>query len=206
METQKDNFTDLTDIDDDNEETVITKTASKEILSITMADLFTADQCKQIRETIIDELWLDVKVIGNEDLHKGFRQKLRGSVTDFPFLPIKEITKQANDSIFDFDLLGIIDQDYPQVFKYDTDQYYNYHVDINPLAPSRKISFIVNLTGSDECQGGNIEFINTTMNDDAHMKQGTIIIFPSFMPYRITPVTSGSKLIIVGHIHGALFK
>ena len=78
METQKDNFTDLTDIDDDNEETVITKTASKEILSITMADLFTADQCKQIRETIIDELWLDVKVIGNEDLHKGFRQKLRG--------------------------------------------------------------------------------------------------------------------------------
>ncbi len=205
MESKTENFTDLLD-DSEEEKVVVKKTASREILNITRADLFTKEQCQQIIDTIIEELWLDVKVIGNENLHVGSRQKLRGQITSFPFSDIKEITKQANDDIFDFDLLGIIDQDYPQVFKYTENQYYNLHVDINPFAPSRKISFVINLSDTDEYEGGEIKFLNTNMEDRNHMRQGTILIFPSFIPYEITPVTKGTKLIIVGHVHGAIFK
>lgn len=204
MENKENNFTDL--LDDTEEDVVVKKVASREILNITRADIFSPEQCQRIRETIIEELWLDVKVVGDENLHLGSRQKLRGQITSFPFVDLKEITKQANDDIFDFDLLGIIDQDYPQIFKYTENQYYNLHVDINPFAPSRKISFIVNLSDQNEYEGGEINFLNTKMQDNNHMRQGSILIFPSFIPYEITPVTKGTKLIIVGHVHGAIFK
>jgi len=196
------NFTDLSDID----EPVVDQIASKEILSITMAELFTVDECNSIKSTFIDELWMKTKVIGNKELHQGERQKLRGDLSGFPFEPIHQITKEANEKIFDFVLLGIIDQDYPQVFRYKKDDYYSWHVDINPLAITRKLSFIVNLSNSSEYTGGEIEFLNTNSENTIINSQGSIIIFPSFLPYQIKPVTSGEKNIIIGHIHGPLFR
>jgi predicted 2-oxoglutarate/Fe(II)-dependent dioxygenase YbiX len=197
------NFTDLSEIDD---EPVVELIASKEILSITMAELFTSEQCASIRSTFIDELWMKTKVVGDQDLHQGERQKLRGELSGFPFDPIREITKEANDKIFDFVLLGIIDQDYPQVFKYTANNYYNWHVEINPLATTRKLSFIVNLSDKGEYTGGEIEFLNTSIEDTLVDTQGSIIIFPSFLPYQIKPILTGERTIIIGHIHGPIFR
>ncbi len=201
MENEKTNFTDLAAEEDDIN---VKPIASKEILSIITSDLFDQEACEKILSTAIDELWMKIKVVGDEDLHSGERQKLRGDISKFPFEDIRAITKEANDKVFDFDLLGIIDQDYPQLFRYTEGSYHNWHVDINPLAPTRKLSFIINL--NKEFEGGNIEFLNTTHEGDIMDKQGTIIIFPSFLPYRISKITSGTKYIIAGHIHGSLFK
>jgi PKHD-type hydroxylase len=196
------NFTDLSEI----EEPTVDAIASKEILSITMAELFTPEQCANIRSTFIDELWMKTKVVGDHDLHQGERQKLRGDLSGFPFDDIREITKEANEKIFDFVLLGIIDQDYPQVFRYTENNYYNWHVEINPLAITRKLSFIVNLSNETEYTGGEIEFLNTSVENTLANTQGSIIIFPSFLPYQIKPVLSGERTIIIGHIHGPLFR
>lgn len=196
------NFTDLSEI----EEPAAEEIASKEILSITMAELFTEEQCATIRSTFIDELWMKTKVVGDVDLHQGERQKLRGELSGFPFNDIREITKEANEKIFDFVLLGIIDQDYPQVFRYKENNYYNWHVEINPLATTRKLSFIVNLSNETEYTGGEIEFLNTSVENTLVNTQGSIIVFPSFLPYQIKPVLSGERNIIIGHIHGPLFK
>jgi PKHD-type hydroxylase len=197
------NFTDITDIDDD---VTVTSIASQEILSITMAELFTEEECNRIKSTIIDELWMKTKVVGDQDLHHAERQKLRGELTGFPFESIKNITKEANSKIFDFNLLGIIDQDYPQLFRYSKDDYYNWHVEINPLAPSRKLSFIINLSDSSEYTGGDIEFLNTNLENTLVNTKGSIIIFPSFLPYQIKPVLSGNRVLVVGHVHGSVFK
>jgi PKHD-type hydroxylase len=196
------NFTDLSEIEEPSVETI----ASKEILSITMAELFSSEECANIESTIIDELWMKTKVIGNIELHQGERQKLRGELTGFPFEAIRTVTKEANDTIFDFTLLGIIDQDYPQIFRYKENNYYDWHVEVNPLAITRKLSFIVNLSNDSEYTGGKIEFLNTNVENTLINSQGSIIIFPSFLPYRITPVLSGERKIIIGHIHGPAFK
>jgi PKHD-type hydroxylase len=197
------NFTDLTDV---NEPVTVTSVASKEILSITTATLFSSAECEKIKSTAISELWLKTKVIGDQDLHRCERQKLRGELTGFPFSNIHAITKEANDKVFDFDLLGIIDQDYPQMFRYKENDYYDLHVDINPLSITRKLSFIVNLSDPSEYTGGEIQFLNTSIEKELVTSVGSIIIFPSFLPYKITPVLSGEKYIITGHIHGPLYK
>ena len=203
MNEQSTNFTELADIDD---ETSVSTIASKEILSITMAELFSTDECEKIKSTIIEELWMKTKVVGDQDLHRGFRQKLRGETADFPFVQIRNLTKEANTKIFDFALLGIIDQDYPQIFKYEKDNYYNWHVEINPFSATRKLSFIINLSDESEYTGGNIEFLNTSLENTLVNKQGSIIVFPSFLPFRITPILTGNRKIIVGHVHGPEFK
>jgi predicted 2-oxoglutarate/Fe(II)-dependent dioxygenase YbiX len=196
------NFTDLQNDIDVKVETI----ASKEILSITMAGLFNEQQCQDIAKTLIEELWMKTKVVGDASLHKCLRQKLRGELEGFPFADIRSITKEANEKVFDFNLLGIIDQDYPQIFRYQKDDYYDYHVEINPLAPTRKLSFIVNLSKPEDYEGGEIEFLNTTITNDLYRTQGTIFIFPSFLPYKINKVKSGSLDLIIGHIHGPLFR
>jgi hypothetical protein len=92
------NFTDL----EDDIEVKVTTAASKELLSITMAELFTVAECDEIKNTLVDELWMKVKVVGNQKLHQCLRQKLRGDITGFPFDPVRVITKEANEKIFDF--------------------------------------------------------------------------------------------------------
>ena len=193
------NFTDLA-----NE--LPTKLASLDIASINKSGLFNKDECDKILENCIEELWLPSTVVGDANLHSSRRQKLRGDVDGFPFLNIRDVTKQANDEIYDFSLIGIIDQDFPQVFKYSESNFYNWHIELNPVAPSRKITFIVNLSDPSTYDGGKIEFLNTNTAEANVSEQGACLIFPSYMPFRITPVTKGEMHIIVGHIHGALFK
>jgi predicted 2-oxoglutarate/Fe(II)-dependent dioxygenase YbiX len=196
------NTASFTDIDPINKE----QSASLELLSINVTSLFDTNQCTEILNNCIQELWIPVKNIGNEKLHSARRQKLRGDIHGFPFLDIRKVTKDANDRIYDFSLLGIIDQDFPQIFHYSEKNYYNWHIDLNIMASSRKISFIINLSDPKDYQGGDIEFLNTKMESEHTKQQGSCIIFPSFLPYRINPVKSGSKYVIVGHVHGALFR
>ena len=179
---------------------------SLEVTSINFADVFSNEECDLLKENVIDELWMPIKVQGDENHHKGFRQKLRGDVNGFPFDQIKEVTKAANNQVYGFDLLGIIDQDFPQVFKYTSDCYYNWHIDLNVVAPTRKMTFIINLSDENDYKGGDLEFLNINVSEYKVNTLGKIIVFPSYIPYRITPVTEGEKKIIIGHVHGATFK
>lgn len=195
---QTDSFTELAEFTN--------KTASLDIVSINKSSLFSKEECEKILNSSIEELWLPARVIGDGKLHVGRRQKVRGDVTGFPFMNIRSVTKKANDEIYDFNLLGIIDQDFPQVFKYSEKEYYDWHFDLNIMMPSRKITFIINLTDPAEYQGGAIEFLNIDTADSNIDEQGLCLIFPSYIPYRINPIKKGIKHILVGHIHGALFK
>jgi len=179
---------------------------SLDILSLNKTNLFNAEECEKIINGCIEDLWLPVKVIGTKDLHSSTRQKLRGEVEGFPFENIKSVTKTANEEIYDFKLIGVIDQDFPQIYKYEANDYYNWHMDLTPMAPSRKISFIINLSNPEAYEGGEIEFLNIDSAKGATSEQGTCLIFPSWTVYKINPVTKGKKLLILGHIHGSLFR
>lgn len=198
MTTEQSNFTDPALVSE--------KTASLDVVSINKTEIFSKEQCETILASCIDELWLPSTVVGASDFHESKRQKLRGNVQGFPFLDIREVTKQANIEIYDFNLMGIIDQDFPQVFKYSENNFYKMHLELNPAAPSRKISFIINLSDPSTYTGGELEFLNVDAHGGILQEQGACLTFPSYLPYCINPVTSGTRHIIVGHVHGAVFK
>lgn len=182
------------------------KLATLDILSLNKTSLFNKEECDKLLAGCIEDLWLPVKVVGEKGLHSSTRQKLRGEVDAFPFQNIKSVTKNANDEVYDFKLLGIIDQDFPQIFKYEVGDYYNWHMDLTPMAPTRKLSFIVNLTDPAEYEGGELEFLNIEAPRNVLNEQGSCLIFPSWTTYRINPVISGKKHLLVGHVHGAIFR
>ena len=81
--------------------------------------------------------------------------------------------------------------------------HYDWHVDIGQQANgSRKLGFTVQLSASADYDGGNLEFLNAAYDPKALRQQGIIVVFPAYFTHRITPVTRGERIAMVGWIHG----
>ena len=92
-----------------------------------------------------------------------------------------------------------------QLGKYYNGGFYGWHNDSNIISENpRKLSFTLLLNDSSEFKGGKLEFKNE--KEQPTLEQGTIIVFPSFIEHRVTPVTSGERYSAVTWMHGPNFK
>ena len=114
----------------------------------------------------------------------------------------------ANKQQWEYDLntlLGI------QVSKYEApDGHYRWHSDYGTSQNSeftRKLSASLLLTDPSEYEGGDLEFIDYHGNNVFAPKQkGSIIVFDSRVPHRVTPVTKGLRYSLVTWIYGPKLK
>ena len=122
----------------------------------------------------------------------------------------------ANKTDFGFDIDGVQDMQYTEYNSSD-DGFYDWHVDTQWCDSDhmfqRKISLTVQLSDSDEYEGGDFEIMNTewdtflkSLPEGGIRKKGTIIIFPSFVTHRVTPVTKGKRKSLVTWIDGSAFR
>ena len=80
-----------------------------------------------------------------------------------------------------------------QIAIYRESQHYKWHTDSALLTRDpniRKITVICMLSNKEEYTGGILELEGT---GEMQMNRGDIIAFPSFIPHRVTPVTSGIR-------------
>ena len=106
---------------------------------------------------------------------------------------------------------------------YGKGDYYGWHIDQSVIPKKdknknfngkiRKLSLTLQLTDSSQYEGGNFQF--RWLGKDAKIKTetvkkvrdlGTLIIFPSFMFHRITPITKGRRQSLVNWSLGKLFE
>ena len=114
----------------------------------------------------------------------------------------------ANKQQWEYDLntlLGI------QVSKYEApDGHYRWHSDYGTSQNSeftRKLSASLLLTDPSEYEGGDLEFIDYHGNNVFAPKQkGSIIVFDSRVPHRVTPVTKGLRYSLVTWMYGPKLK
>ena len=86
--------------------------------------------------------------------------------------------------------------------------HYDWHQDVNwngQIDIDRKISITVQLSNENEYDGGNFEFDELETNTNFKLK-GTIIIFPSYLRHRVTPVTSGVRKSLVAWFSGPQWR
>jgi PKHD-type hydroxylase len=93
-----------------------------------------------------------------------------------------------------------------QIGHYKKDGHYDWHVDVT--APDehnmqRKLSAVLMLSEPDEYEGGLLEIKDVEM---PVLKQGTLIVFPSFMKHRVTKVTKGNRFTAVAWAVGPAFR
>jgi PKHD-type hydroxylase len=118
-----------------------------------------------------------------------------------------------------------------QIAKYKKNQFYNWHIDqfqdpypdndkhVSHRNKIRKLSTVVALSNGSEYEGGDFEmdFRNnrpvknakeaSNIDTISHLrKKGTVIVFPSFVWHRVTPVLSGTRYSLVSWSLGDPFK
>jgi PKHD-type hydroxylase len=100
-------------------------------------------------------------------------------------------------------------QDETQLGRYkSTDQgHYDWHVDAYPPKDGvqRKLSCVILLNDASEFEGGALE-LKGVDEQIVFTKRGSIIVFPSFIEHRVTPVTKGVRYTAVVWGLGAPFK
>lgn len=116
----------------------------------------------------------------------------------------------ANRNAFGFDIDYVNDIQYTTYHSNENGKY-DWHCDTfwaNPTAYDRKISVVMQLSDPSEYEGGDFEI-------DSHYAQlpkeeirakGTVIVFPSFLHHRVTPVTKGTRRSLVSWVEGHKFK
>ena len=70
----------------------------------------------------------------------------------------------------------------------------------------RKISISVQLDDENDYMGGDLQFYTKQTLTNAPRKKGTVIMFPSYLLHRVTPVVKGVRHSLVTWISGPPFR
>ena len=111
---------------------------------------------------------------------------------------------EANNKLFQLDLYGFTEK--LQFTEYEGQgSHYDWHPDIGPNTTKRKLSIVVQLSDEKDYEGGEL-LINTGQLLIPSKKQGTVILFPSFLMHKVEPLLSGNRYSLVSWISGNTWR
>lgn len=118
------------------------------------------------------------------------------------------MAEEANKMFWNFNIYSMLEQVQYTEYLATNKGHYTWHQDIGPgILSQRKISITVQLSHPDDYEGGDLEI---TQGADIATKmprgEGTVVMFPSYMPHRVTPVTSGVRKSFVLWVGGEHYK
>jgi len=98
--------------------------------------------------------------------------------------------------------------EYLQYSRYPLGGHYRFHNDITVKKEDymRKMSIVIGLNSEDSYEGG--DFLLSPQGENPQsfrLDKGDLIAFPSYVPHKVTPVTSGSRITLVGWAVGPKF-
>lgn len=128
-----------------------------------------------------------------------------GQETDWIYQKLTNFVIDCNNKVYNFDLNGFFED--IQFTEYKEGCFYNYHEDMSQGVTSiRKLSCVVQLDDEDSYQGGELCLFHGNEKHTASKKQGTVILFPSFIPHKVNKVISGERRSLVSWISGNPFR
>ena len=118
-----------------------------------------------------------------------------------------EYILEANKKTFHVDVINKSEIQFTE-YRSDEGGKYDWHHDVNWNSQDgvdRKLSVTIQLSDSNEYVGGNFEFDEIKTNVDFKL-QGTVIIFPSYLRHRVSPVTFGTRRSLVAWYYGPKWR
>jgi len=115
-----------------------------------------------------------------------------------------ELIGRCNNEFYQFKLTEITEHIQYTVYNSEDQGYYDWHIDMGPDKARRKLSLVCQLSDPSEYEGGELQ-INTGHVMIPEKDKGTVILFPSYLLHRVTPVTKGTRRSLVLWIEGPAF-
>ena len=170
------------------------------------------DQCDKLIQALDTEKLKEGELVGDyEDsiINKNVRQTLNIDFHDENlFVKVNNAIKIANEQYFNYDIDSI---DTLRFLKYGIGGTYNWHTDYGRHECSmRKLTAIIQLSNSDDYEGGDFEFGLTDKEGNDLIKgkrsKGCLLVFPSFLSHRVTPIIKGTRYSIITWMEGDTFR
>jgi PKHD-type hydroxylase len=121
------------------------------------------------------------------------------------FEKLRQAVVHVNQNVYRAELDGFTEP--LQISEYGVGHFYDWHLDIGKSAASiRKISFVVQLSEETDYEGGELELLFATHPVAQPKTRGTIVLFPSYILHRVTRVTRGSRMSLVGWVGGPPYR
>jgi hypothetical protein len=141
--------------------------------------------------------------ISNIDLDIRNVQRLQLSLYAGISATLTAIGLNVNNEIWKYD---ITHSNQSEFLMYDVNGKYETHVDTFHARSdeTRKLTVLVFL--NDDFEGGKFYLANEIKRFYPEQKKGTVLIFPSFMPHGVEPITKGVRYSVVSWMVGPYFK
>jgi PKHD-type hydroxylase len=167
---------------------------------------FSKEECQTITNIAKDKGLIKGKTKGESDVRDSKISWLYPiDNMDWVYRRVTDITLNLNERFFKFDLFGI--NEGFQFTNYEAPSgKYGKHVDRGMNMPVRKLSISIQLTNSEEYEGGELKLYDGEKETLMDKTQGTLIIFPSYVLHEVMPVTKGERNSLVTWVTGKQFK
>lgn len=152
-------------------------------------------------------IYFDGKTVSKSHQYKRVVDKASIDLqrTKFDWLKDKILNAVAdyNKQYFNFDISAGVSQ--IDLLKYESGGKYDWHQDVNwdRKGSHRKITMIIQLSDSEDYQGGGLEFKDKDVDMSEFRRRGSAFLFPSCLVHRIEPLTSGQRQSIVAWVNGS---
>jgi PKHD-type hydroxylase len=170
-------------------------------------DFLSKDECEKIIKIAKNNKIVKGKTFNNS---KNVRESdivwlYPSEELDWLFRKITDATLSLNERFYKFDLYGLIEGLQFTNYKAPNGKY-DKHVDRALNKGIRKLSMSIQLTDPKKYEGGELKLYESDTPNTMSKKQGTLILFPSFILHEVTPVTKGERNSLVTWITGKNFK
>jgi PKHD-type hydroxylase len=126
---------------------------------------------------------------------------------------LNDYVNAVNSKMFNFDVsFGFDSLQYTEYNgNAETKQFYNWHMDClhDNAIFDRKITAVVQLSHPEDYEGGIFEIDQVARPEfdlNKFAPRGSLLIFPSYLQHRVTPVTSGIRRSLVSWYNGPRFR
>jgi len=169
---------------------------------------FTKEECKKIIQIAKKKGLIKGTTFGKNksDVRKSKISWLYPSDDmSWVFRRVTDIVLDLNKRFFNFDVFGLNEGFQFTNYKAPSNKY-GKHVDRASDFVVRKLSISIQLTDPKEYEGGELYLYEDDKGMLMDKKQGTLIMFPSYILHEVTPVTKGERNSLVTWVTGNQFK
>lgn len=150
----------------------------------------------------------DGQNVVNDDYRQVLTRAIMPDEVPWAFDRVVEKTEATNREHFRFDLTGLHEGLIFLRYDFaDKPGKYEWHQDIGGGVSSlRKLSMTCQLSQPDDYDGCRLHLFTNCDFDPGHVNRGDAVIFPSYLPHCVTPITRGRRYALVAWVGGPQFR